>query len=318
LPASVAVIGGVAATVLFIARQRRLEDPLVDVRLFRAPTFTAALTANTFSYFVILGSLMLFAQYLQLVLGLSALEAGLWTVPAMGGLIVGSLLTPQLVKRARPAAVMAGGLVVAAAGFALLSRVGTGSDLALAVIASAIFCVGLAPVTTLVVNLVLAAAPHERAGAAAGLSETTTELGGALGIAVLGTIAAAVYRTRLTNHVPQGLSGAARHAARDTLGGAVDAARHLPVETGRVLVSEAQHGFGAGLRVAAVTSAAIVLVVAAVTLALFRKVRTDAKSGVPAVGSLPLEKRGEPIDTDRLTNQSQTTTTRTSLPGDPT
>jgi DHA2 family multidrug resistance protein-like MFS transporter len=270
LPAAAVAIGGLSAAG-FVLRQRGLSDPLVDVTLFRLPVFSAALAANLFSYFVILGMLMLFAQYLQLVVGLTALRAGMWTVPAMGGLIAGSLLTPTVAKRASPAAVISGGLVVATIGFGLLSRVNASGGLPVAVVASAIFALGLAPVTTLVVNLVLAAAPPERAGAASGLSETSTELGGALGIAVLGTLATAVYRSQLTAHLPPGIRAADRQTARNTLGGAIDVARRLPARAGHALTATAQHAFRHAVSTAAITSAVIVLVLAVTTVVTLRR-----------------------------------------------
>jgi DHA2 family multidrug resistance protein-like MFS transporter len=269
LPAAAVAVGALCGTA-FVFRQRHLGDPLVDVALFRIPVFSAALAANLFSYFVILGMLMLFAQYLQLVVGLTALRAGMWTVPAMGGLIAGSLLTPVLAKRFTAGAVISGGLVTAAGGFGLLSRVSASGGLPVPVAASAIFAFGLAPVTTLVVSLVLAAAPPQRAGAASGLSETSTELGGALGIAVLGTVATAVYRSRLDPHLPAGIGLRDRQTVRNTLGGAIDVARHLPTRTSHALADAAQHAFRYAVSTTAATSAVIVIILAVTAAVILR------------------------------------------------
>jgi len=120
---ALAVAAGLGLGVVFVRRQQALRDPLVDLGLFRVGAFSAALAINTCSFFVAFGSFFYLAQYLQLVLGLTPLQAGLWTVPSALGFIAGSLLTPPLVRRVRPALVMAGGLVLAAAGFGLLTRV---------------------------------------------------------------------------------------------------------------------------------------------------------------------------------------------------
>jgi len=120
---ALAVAAGLGLGVVFVRRQQALRDPLVDLGLFRVGAFSAALATNTCSFFVAFGSFFYLAQYLQLVLGLTPLQAGLWTVPSALGFIAGSLLTPPLVRRVRPALVMAGGLVLAAAGFGLLTRV---------------------------------------------------------------------------------------------------------------------------------------------------------------------------------------------------
>ena len=202
----------------------RLADPLIDLSLFRAPAFNAALSANTFGFFVNFGIAVFIAQYLQLVLGLSPLEAGLWTVPYAGGFIVGSLLTPLVVRRIRPAYAIAGGLVLAGAGFGLLAQVDGNTGLATVVTGTVVLALGLAPVYTLAADLMVGAAPAERAGAAAGVSETSSELGGALGIAVLGAVGTAVYRGEIADMLPSGVPPGSgrertRHARRGGRGG---------------------------------------------------------------------------------------------------
>jgi DHA2 family multidrug resistance protein-like MFS transporter len=266
----VALAVGVVAAAVFVARQLRLDDPLIDVRLFRSAAFSASLAANLLSFFVLLGALMLFAQYLQLVVGLSPLEAGLWTVPAMAALIVGSLVTPVLTRRWAAGTITTAGLLVASAGFALLTRVRAPHGLSVLVTACVIVCLGLAPVTTLVTNVVLASAPPSKAGAASGLAETSTELGGALGIAVLGTIATAAYRSHINHHIPREVPADSTRAARGTLGGAVDAANQLPASTARALLTAARDAFADGLVLTAVVSGALVIVLAAVMITLPR------------------------------------------------
>ena len=281
-----AVVAGLCVGLAFVQRQRHLRDPLVDLRLLRRPALSLALIANLVAFFVILGMLMLFAEYLQLIHGLSTLEAGIWTLPAMAGLILGSLATPLLVKRARQPLVMSGGFLLSAIGFALLGRASVHGGFALAVAGAAIFCLGLAPVTTLVVNVVLATAPPERAGAASGLSESTTELGGALGIAVLGTVASAVYQRNLSGRAMGALPSAARETARGSLGGAVSAAHQLGARAAHQLLADAQGAFASGVRVAAVVSTMIVIVLSALTFASLRRVRDVRDSDDAVTASL--------------------------------
>src|SRR5215203_4756099 len=137
-PPVLSIMVGFAIGVVFVRRQRTLADPLIDLRLFRVPAFSASLAAFTLSIFVVAGIFLFIAQYLQLVLGLSPLVAGLWTVPSSGGLIAGSLLAPMIVRRVRPAFVMAGGLALSAVGFGLLTQVNPASGLAVLVIASVV------------------------------------------------------------------------------------------------------------------------------------------------------------------------------------
>jgi DHA2 family multidrug resistance protein-like MFS transporter len=194
LPPALSILAGLAVGVGFVRRQQLLADPLLDLRLFRRRAFSAALVANTLDFFVSFAALLFIAQYLQLVLGLSPLEAGVWMLPSSLGFIVGSLLTPLLVRRARPAYVMAAGMVLAAVGFGLLTQVDPAAGLAVLVAGSVAFSLGSAPMTTLATDLMVGTAPPDRAGAASGISETSSEFGGALGIAILGVIGTAVYR----------------------------------------------------------------------------------------------------------------------------
>src|SRR5262249_24780191 len=203
------------------------------------------------------GIAVFIAQSLQLALGLSPLQAGLWTVPYAGAFIAGALLAPVLVRRIRPAFVVAGGLAVAGCGFALLTQVGAGPALATLVSGAVVFALGLAPVYTLAAVLIVGSAPPQRAGAAAGISETSSEFGGALGIAVLGPAGLGVYRGQITGSVPAGVPSDAADAARDTLGAAVAVSNQLPGPAAAELVDAAQQAFTQALQLAATISAAV-------------------------------------------------------------
>jgi MFS transporter, DHA2 family, multidrug resistance protein len=273
--AVLSIVVGLAGGVVFVRQQRRLADPLIDLRLFRVSGFNAALVANTVGFFVNFGIAVFIAQYLQLVVGLSPFEAGLWTLPYAAAFIVGALATAPLVRRLRPALVVAGGLALAAAGFVVLSRVDADSALATVVTGSVVFALGLAPVYTVAADLMVGAAPPERAGAAAGISETSSEFGGALGIAVLGAIGTAVYRGRLDDAVPAGVPPEAAEAARDTLGAAVAAGDELAGEASLELVDGAREAFTEALQVAATLSAAVAIGAAILAGTLLRRVPID-------------------------------------------
>jgi DHA2 family multidrug resistance protein-like MFS transporter len=271
LPPALSILAGLGVGVAFVRRQQTLADPLLDLRLFRSPAFSAALATNILDFFVAFAALLFIAQYLQLVLGLSPLQAGLWTLPSSLGFIVGSLLTPLLVRRARPAFVMAAGMVLAAVGFGLLTQL-DGTGLAVLVIGSVVFSLGSAPMTTLATDLMVGTAPPERAGAASGISETSSELGGALGIAILGSIGTAVYRGQMTDAVPAAVQGEPAAAARDTLGGAVAAAGQLPDQLGAALLDAAREAFTQGVQLSFAISAAVAIGIAILVAALLRHV----------------------------------------------
>jgi DHA2 family multidrug resistance protein-like MFS transporter len=275
-----AVVVGLAVGVLFVRRQLDLADPMIDLRLFRSRAFNASLATNLLGIFIVVGYFLFVAQYLQLVLGLSPLEAGLWSLPSAFGFIVGSNLAPRILRRVRPAYVIGAGLGMGAIGLAVLTQIGGSQDADLAILAGASLLVslGLAPVFTATTDLVVSSAPPERAGAASGISETGAELGGALGIAILGSIGVAVYRGQLADTLPAGIPGQAAAAARDTLGGAVGVAAQLPASAGAALADAAREAFARGMQLTVSLSATVAVVVAVMATILLREVPVLAQA----------------------------------------
>jgi len=281
----VAIAVGLTLGVLFVWRQSRLADPLIDLRLFRVPAFSASLAVYTLGILVLFGTFLFVFQYLQLVLDLSPLEAGLLTLPSFGSFIVGSMLAPMFVKRARPAYVMAIGLAIAAAGLLALTQVSADAGLAVLIGSSVVYSLGIAPVFTLTNDLIIGSAPPERAGAASAISETGAELGGALSIAILGTIGTAVYRMQVDDGIPASVPAEDARTARDTLGGAVAASGELTDALASQVLEAARVAFTQGLQVVALASA-IVAALAAIGVAVFlRNVRPTPPESVAAPGA---------------------------------
>jgi len=272
------ILVGLAVGVAFVRRQQRLTDPLIDLQLFRERAFSASLAAYTLGILVLFGAFLFVFQYLQLVVGLSPLRAGLWTLPAFAAFIVGSILAPALVRRVRSAYVMAAGLALAAAGFGLLTQVDADSGLAVLVAATVIYSLGLAPLFTLTNDLILGTAPPERAGAASAISETGAELGGALSIAILGTIGIAVYRGRMADGIPAGVPPEQAETAQDTLGGAVAVGAELPAALATGLLEAAREAFTQGLQVAALISTVVAAGTAILAAIVLRNVRSESEA----------------------------------------
>jgi MFS transporter, DHA2 family, multidrug resistance protein len=264
------VLAGLAIGFAFARRQRGLANPLIDLGLFRVPAFSASLLVNTLGIFVVAGMFLFIAQYLQLVLGFSPLVAGLWSLPSAGGLIAGSLLAAPLARRVSPAKAVVGGLALAAVGLGGLTQVGETSGFAIVVGCSVVFSLGIAAVVPLTTDIIVGSAPPEKAGAASGISETGTELGGALGIALLGSLGVAIYRNKVADTLPTGLPPGATETARDTLGGAVGVADHLPGPLGLELLDAAREAFVLALQLTAAASAALAVGTAVIVLVLLR------------------------------------------------
>ncbi|RHX87090.1 MFS transporter [Leptospira stimsonii] len=264
------IVLGLLVGALFIRRQKNLKDPMIDLELFRVPAFSAALIANSLTIFVGLGSFLFSAQYLQLVLGLSPMEAGLWTLPSAGGNVVGSMTVPMLVRKIRPVLIVAGGLILTVIGMSLYSLVDEQNGLAYIVFGSVILSLGICSVVIIGTDLIVGSAPPEKAGAAASISETGTEFGGVLGIAVLGSIGTAVYKNRMEGIELDGLTPELVDAAHGTLGAAVAIAKELPEQLGHSLLIPAKQAFTDSFQIVSILCAGIALVLA-ITVIAFRK-----------------------------------------------
>ncbi|WP_104202847.1 MFS transporter [Billgrantia saliphila] len=259
---------GVGLGWAFARRQQRLVSPMIDIRLLRSSRFLVALLVNLAGFFLAFGTLLILAQHLQLVVGMGPMEAGMWTLFSAIGFVSGSFLAPAMLRFLQSTTIMAFSLVIAAFGFGLLAYALLEQAFPLLVIATFVFSIGLAPVFTLATDLIVGSAPAERAGSAAALAETSSELGGALGIAVLGSIVVGLYRARIGPLLPDELSPDALAGARDSIGAAIEASAALPGEAAIRLVAAAQDSFAGAFMVAAMIGVAMSIIAAAVVMAL--------------------------------------------------
>lgn len=270
IQAILSIVAGVIVLILFLRRQNKLASPLIDLRLFRIPAFSASLLAYMMGAFISFGSFIFISQYLQLVLGLSPLDAGLWTLPWAFGFIAGSLATPFVVRKIKPAYVMSIGFALAALGYGLITQIGNIPPLTAIVIGSIIFSFSMAPIFTLTTDFIIGSAPPEKAGAASAISETSAEMGGALGVALLGSIGTAIYRNNMVNAVPSSVPSDAAEAARDTLGGAIAEAGKLG-SAGDELAIAAQQAFTTTVQYTLLVCAILSVVLAFVTFYRLRR-----------------------------------------------
>jgi len=239
-----AIVVGIVFAIIFVRRQRRLLDPLMDLHLFTIPAFSTALF-SMLCYSMLVGTTMvLIGQYLQLVEGLSPLQAGLGMLPGMVVSIASFQVAPLLARRIRPAYLISAGLLVSVIGLLLLALPSSLSELATVVIGFAVTGLGGGPLVTLGTNLVVGSAPPEKAGSAAALSQTGNETGYALGIALLGSLGTVVYRTQIAGAIPAQVPGtAAELNAHESLAGATAAAQTLPAQLAMELLSAARQAF---------------------------------------------------------------------------
>jgi DHA2 family multidrug resistance protein-like MFS transporter len=267
-----AVLIGLSLAMAFVRRQRTLDDPLIDLRLFSVPPFSAAVVTQLVAALSMGGIYLFIAQYLQLVLGLSPLQAGVALLPSNVGGIIGTILAPFLARRMKVAYVIASGMLLAAVGIAVLTRMAEGAPLATLVGSFVIMSMGFAGTMTLTTDVIMSVAPPERAGAASGISETSAELGMALGVAVLGSVGTALYRSSMEASMPAGLLPGAAESARSTLAGAIQATREIGGSSGDLIAEAARQSFAESLAAVSWISATLVIATTIITLILLRRI----------------------------------------------
>ncbi|MFC0532404.1 MFS transporter [Phytohabitans kaempferiae] len=268
--AAVAVVIGLLAGLVFVRRQRRLASPLLDLRLFANGTFSSALGTGLCLGIVMAGVTLTSTLYLQAVRGLTPLQAGLWLIPQTVAMAFGLMGAPALARWIRPAHLMAGGLLVAAAGMVAQTRAEAEGGVGPVVLGLALTSLGIAPTMALTMNLILGSVPPQKAGSAASLSETSGEFGVALGVAALGSLATFVYRSQLA--VPSGTPVTAEQAARQGITEATATAAALPGTLGAEVLEAARAAFTAGLTTVAGVGAAVFAGFAIVVAVAFRRV----------------------------------------------
>ncbi|WP_372447777.1 MFS transporter [Pseudarthrobacter albicanus] len=300
-PEPVAAIGfGLLMGYVFIRRQRALlhgtreqggrapngkeqsatASPLLDVSLFGNRVFSTAITANVLALFSFNGFILFLAQHLQLLEGQSPSESGVAMIPALIATVAAGLLVVPLVRKVRPGFVVAGGLLLSAAGYFLVAFGDHSHGPGILLAALLVLCLGVGAAETISNDLILGAAPAEKSGAAAAISETGYEVGSLLGTAILGSILTASYQRNL--HLPAGLgepaagqsTGTAAAQAGETLAGAVELAQSLPAPLAEAVTAAARAAFESGVHVTA--AIALVLMAGASVLAavVLRKVPT--------------------------------------------
>ncbi|MFJ9468911.1 MFS transporter [Streptomyces caniferus] len=264
---ALAAVIGVLTLLVFVRRQLTLASPLLNMKLFHHRGFSGAVLADLLTILGLSGLVFFLSQFLQMVQLRSPLNAGLTELPAAIGAVGAGLAAGWVARRLSVRIVVAGGLAVV--GLSLVGCTTLHGDTGTAALCLILFVVGIGAgfSFTVTADVILSSVPKEEAGAASAVSETAYELGAALGIALLGSIVTGIYRGFAT---PPGVPAPTADAARESLGGAFEAARHLPADQAAALVKAAQDSFVAGVDVAAGVGAAVLLAAAVAAWFLLR------------------------------------------------
>ena len=278
---------GIAAGILgtFMAWELRAAQPMLDVRLFRNPRFSGASAAITLVFFSMFGTIFFLTQYLQGVLDYSALEAGIRVTPVAAGLILGGPISAKLAERFGTKRVVAGGLVLVAAGLSIVTQFHVDSGYGIVAAHLLVLGFGMGMAMAPATESVMGSLPIEKASVGSAVNDMTRTTGGALGVAILGSLLASQYRGDMDEAV-SGLPHGAAESASDTLSGGLAVAHRLG-DAG--LADAAQTAFVSGMHIAALAAAAVALVGAIVAYVV-----------IPAREAQPASERaagrvGEPV-----------------------
>jgi DHA2 family multidrug resistance protein-like MFS transporter len=269
--ASLAV--GLIAGALFLYRQTHLKHPMIEPKLFRTKGFTPVLVLSMTGFFCVIGFGVFSTQWLMEVKGLGPLQAGLWMMasPLIAGGIVP--VATSLVNKIRPAYLIGTGFILATLGYIVMTQVKADSPIILVVAGTVLIGVGTASIFALLTDMVIAVAPVDQTAAVSALSKTMQELGGALGIAIYGTIGATVYRNYFDAHLPSGLPPEVVAGARQTMGAASGIAASLPDQVAKPLLEVARTGFSNSLATTALVGVGVAAASAVLTFTRLRHVR---------------------------------------------
>jgi EmrB/QacA subfamily drug resistance transporter len=282
-PIVAAFAAAAAMLALFAAWELRTDSPMLDVRLFADRRFSAASASVALAFFSLFGVLFFTTQYLQSVHGFSALEAGVWSLPVAAGIALGGPLSARLSERIGAKLTVSGGLLVVAAGLVVYSTADAASGFGLIGAAEAIMGAGIGLAMTPATDSIMGTLPPERASVGSAMNDTVRQVGGALGVAILGSVLSSHYRDGMdgaTHGLPAGAAG----AARDSIAGASAVAERVGGAAGQAMHHTASLAFVGGMQIAMLVAAAVTLAGAAVALVLLPARATD---GAPAPRALP-------------------------------
>ena len=275
-----AFAGACAILAAFVAVELRRPHPMLDLRLFRNPRFTAASLAVTALYFCLFGTIFFQTQHLQFVLGYDPLGAGLRSVPFAVVLLVVANTTPRVVRWVGTRAVITTGLGVVAGAMAMRAGFSVHSGYPAVLLSQCVFALGMGLTIAPATASIMGAVPADRAGVGSAINDTTRQVGGAIGVAVMGSVGASLYR-RSTAHAlaTAHLSPAASSRALASVGSALGTARGLPPGLARTVRDAATRAFIHGLDVASLVGLGVAVVGGAVA---WRFLPAGMKVGAPA------------------------------------
>ena len=281
------VLASFAAAVLalgaFARWQLRSPHPMLDVRLFRNPRFSASSLAISLAFFALFGMMFFITQYLQLILGYSAFDAGLRTLPIAAGLVLAGPASAKLAERLGTKVVVAAGLLTVGTGLSLLGFADVDSGYGLVAASLTVLGMGMGMAMAPATDAIMGSLPLEKASVGSAVNDATRITGGALGVAILGSVLASGYRGGMEDAVA-GMPAPAAEAAQESLAGGLAVASQDGGETGQRVLTAAQDAFLSGMHTAAIVAAIVALAGSVIALVLLpaREAEDAVDAAAPA------------------------------------
>jgi EmrB/QacA subfamily drug resistance transporter len=278
---------GIALVAGFVLWELNCKYPMLDVRFFRNRRFSAANVSITLVFFAMFGQMFLGTQYLQTVLGFSALETGVRMLPNAILMVALAPMAPRLVEIVGTKLVVGSGLLIAAAGLVVIGTVPVSDGYIHILIGFCLVSGGMALTMAPATESIMGSLPRAKAGVGSAMNDTTRQMGGALGVAILGSVFATIYRPGIADKLSgAGLSAEQLTRAQDSIGGALQVANGLPTDTAAQVVAVAKQQFVDGMH-RAIFVAVLVVLLAALVVFLFLPARAhDARQESDSDGPL--------------------------------
>ncbi len=291
-PIVAAFVAAVVVLAAFVRYELRIEHPMLDMRFFANPRFTAASVSVTFMFFALMGFIFGVSQYLQGVMGFTALAAGVRTLPFAVAVMVMAPISAPLAHRLGTKVVVSSGLALFAAGLAIASTLGVSTTYTIVCVAMVVMGSGMGLAMAPATESVMGSLPKEHAGVGSAVNDTTRELGGTLGVAIGGSAIASIYGGRMTSALAGGpIPPSAAKIARDSFGGALAVADRAGGAQGDALRSAARSAFSRGLRLDSLITMAVTIV-GVVVAAVFLPARSTTTDDVTVKVDRALEPVG--------------------------
>jgi len=291
---------GIGLLVVFLLWELHTSSPMLNIHFFENPRFSAASGAITITFFSLFGTLFLMTQYLQAVLGYSTIKAGAVLLPQAVTIMVAAPLSSIWVSRFGNKRVVATGLLIVSAGFLAFLTLQPDSSTLQVILVTSVLGLGMGNVMAPATDSIMGSLPRAKAGVGSAVNDTTRQVGGAFGVAVLGSILSSQYRSEFTSRVPEGVPADVVSAAKDSVGSALGVANGLPADLQRLgpgLVDAAKSSFVDGFHITALIAAVLVFIAALGVLRFLPARATDEEPAhMPWLDAQPASDEDEDED----------------------